>query len=629
MPPNVYGANHNHSSTLSHHHYDYAYPSELDWKPGSELHERIRRRIIDRAQESWAVIQDRHADWDRVDNTLKAFIPIDAKEKAIQNKDSRRPVPIVVPITYAIKETLLAHLMAIFSHDGIWQYEARGPEDVGRAALLENLIDAQSKRFKHLLALNTFFEDSISKGIGVMAPVWETKYGLREQIIQDPLTGIQQRIPERYVNFEGNRLRNINPRLYLPDPNVPAHDVQDGEYVGWLWRDNANSILEEEAANPGAIFNARYLSHLGDGRSTIFKDKNQEPTQATTRNSKPVDRIYMYDRIIPAELGLGPSDYPEVWCFQLAGDEVIISAKPLGLHHNMFPLVVGAPDSDGYSTCPIGRLEVTYGLQHVADFLYNSHMASIRKNINGTTVYDPSVINSRDLINDKPFKYVRVRRSMFGQNAIEKGFRHFPSNDSTGNHVNEVGILDQLAAKYAGAVDSMQGVFAKGERRSAEEARITHMSGLGRVEKMARILSEQAIGDCGYMIASHTQQFLSQEQYVNITGRLHDEIIRIYGFEGDITRVPVGPADIANLDADVIIRDGSLPSSAFVQENVQLMQLALSDPEIKAKFDTARWMEELAKNMGIKNISDFRMKASVLPTPDIEQAVAQGALVAA
>lgn len=613
-------------ASLSSTTYDYQYPPGLDFSPRSPLHEKVKKRILDRAQESWATISQRHPAWDRVDDTLKAFIPADEKERAVRNKDSRKPVSIVVPITYAIRETLNAHLLAIFSQDGIWQYEARTSEDVGGCALLENLVDAQSKRFKHLLSLNTFINDGLSKGIGAMAPVWETKYGLKEQIIQDPLTGQSFNVNQPYVQFEGNRLRNINPRLYLPDPNVPADAVQDGDFVGWVWRDSANGLLEEEFNNPD-YFNARYLKHISDGRSGLFKDRyGENPSNGV--NSKPVDVIYMYDKLVPAEVGLGPSEYPEIWAFTLAGDQVITSAKPLGLKHNMFPVAVCAPDSDGYETCPIARLEVTMGLQTYGNFMINSRIADVRKNIAGITVYDPSVINTNDLINDKPFKYVRIRRSMFGQNAIEKGFRHFPSTVSTGGHLAEVASIDSMASRYNGAVESMQGSFQKGERRSAEEARISHMSGVGRVEKMARVMSEQALGDLGYMIASHTQQLMQLDTQVNITGRLHDDLIRIYDLDPETTRVPIGPADIANLDVDVIIRDGSLPSSAFIQENVQLMQLALADPRISQQYDTARWMAELAKNMGIKNINDFRIKANVLPVSQIEQGMASGDLQA-
>lgn len=625
MPVTIQGSPFASNSSLRDVDHQYSYGALPDMKPGSELHEKIRKRILDKAQESWNAISPRHADWDKVKDNLQAFVPLDKKEKQVLAADSRKPVRVVVPLTYAVKETILAHLIGIYAMDGIWQYEARGPEDVGPCALMENLIDAQSKRFKHLLSLHTFLEDGLSTGLGVLAPVWETKYGLRDQILQNPLTGEQIFQKESYINFEGNRLRNINPRLYLPDPNVAAHEVQDAEFVGWIWRDNQIGILEEEYRNPDSIFNAKYLSAIQDGRSSLFRSRDQSYTEQAT-NTRPVDRIYMYERIIPAELGLGPSETPEIWCFQLAADQIVISAKPLGLNHNMYPLAVCAPDGDGYSPCPIARLEVTLGLQRGADFLYNTHMAAAMKSLNGVTVIDPSVINAEDLNTDKPYKVVRVRRSMFGQNAIEKGFKQFPVPDTTMNNVSEVGIIDGLIAKVAGASDSMQGVFSGGERRSAQEARDTYLSGIGRIEKMARIISEQAMVDLGFMLASHTQQFLSQESYVNITGRLQDEIMQTYGLDPSVTRIPVGPKDLMNVNYDAIIRDGSMPSSSFVQEHIQLMQLAIQDPRTYATFDTARWMAELARNMGIKNISDFRFKASVQPDAQVQAGVANGSL---
>lgn len=613
------------TSELRSRDYGYAYPFEKDFRPGSELHESLKRRILDRAQESWDVMSERHPDWDKVDNTMTAFIPQDKREKQVKSMDGRKPTSVVVPITYAIKETILSHLISIYTYDGLWQYEARGPEDVPGVALLENLIDAQSRWFKHLLAVHTFLQDGISKGLGVVAPVWETKYGLRDQIVQNPLTGEQIRQPEHFVEFEGNRLRNIDPRLYLPDVNVPAHEVQDGEYVGWVWRDNMLSILAEEQNSPDEIFNAKYLKHLGDGRTALFRDGKD--TVTSRLNTHPIDRIYMYDRIIPAEVGLGPSEYPEIWCFQLAGDEVIISAKPLGLTHNMFPVAVCAPDFDGYGARPISRLEVTLGLQGVADFLYNSHIADVRKNQFGLHIYDPSIINTNDLVNNNPHKYIRVRRKMFGQNAIEKGYKHIPIPKSTLTHVDEVSVIDGLIAKATGASESMQGVYASaGPRKSVEEARNTHLSGMGRIEKMARIISEQGMSDLAYMMGKHTQQFMSMETYVKITGRLHQDLMRIYDLSPDEVHLPVGPQDIIDISYDAIIRDGSNPSSSFIQEHIQLMQLAAADPRVYSTYDTARWMGELAKTMGIKNFEDFRFKARMAGTGEIEEGMAEGTL---
>ena len=608
--------------------YQYDYGGLPDMRPGSPLHEKLLRLVMDGSAESWDTMKERHPEWDKVEDTCKAFIPLDAKEMKVKSKDSRRPTSIVVPLSYAVRETLLSHLMAIYMQDIIWQFDPRGPEDVLSTALMENLIDTQAKKFKHALSIHTFLKDGITNGLGIMAPIWETKYGLRDQIIQDPFTGQTIKEKQQVLLHEGNKLKNINPRLYLPDPNVPANEVQEGEFVSWIWRDSQIGILEEEYSGQGDIFNAKYLHHIADGRSKIFSDSRNDQTYSSQQNTRPIDRIFMYKKIIPAQVGLGPSEYPEIWAFQVAGDEVVISAKPLGLNHQMFPVAVCAPDYDGYGPTPIGRLEVTMGLQGVADFLYNSHVANVRKVLNDMVVVDPSVINMSDLTREGSGKIIRVRRNMFGQNAIDKGIKHIPVASVTGSHVNEVGVVDGIMSKVSGASESMQGVFAGGERRSAQESRDTFLSGVGRVEKMARIISEQAMGDLGFMLASHTQQFLSQDTYVRATGRNQEAIMVNLGIDPTTTRVPVGPSDLMDVNYDAIIRDGSMPSTSFIQEHIQLLDLATRDPQTYNQYDTARWMAEIARRMGVKNIDDFRLEVTTQSNSQVEAGMEEGNLEA-
>ena len=57
------------------------------------------------------------------------------------------------------------------------------------------------------------------------------------------------RSTEEYVEFvddllfEGNDLSNIDPYLWLPDPSVASDKIQDGEYQGWIDRDNYMNLL--------------------------------------------------------------------------------------------------------------------------------------------------------------------------------------------------------------------------------------------------------------------------------------------------------------------------------------------------------------------------------------------------
>ena len=43
----------------------------------------------------------------------------------------------------------------------------------------------------------------------------------------------------------------------------------------------------------------------------------------------------------------------------------------------------------------------------------------------------------------------------------------------------------------------------------------------------------QALQDIGYMFASHTQQLMSQDQYVSIAGRWSEDLGKVYGKEAN------------------------------------------------------------------------------------------------
>jgi len=101
----------------------------------------------------------------------------------------------------------------------------------------------------------------------------------------------------------------------------------------------------------------------------------------------------MYVNLIPKEWKLSENEYPEKWYFELASDDIIIACEQANHNHGMYPAAVASPEYDGYSITPIGRMEVLYGLQHTLDFLFNSHLANVKKAINDMLVVDPYLVN--------------------------------------------------------------------------------------------------------------------------------------------------------------------------------------------------------------------------------------------
>jgi hypothetical protein len=615
------------TTDFSRESYNYEYPGNLDLRPGSNFHNELKGKILTRARESRNEMCKRFPSWNEIDRVLTTYIPLKDKEEALKNKDSTKPISIVFPYTYAELEALMTYLCMAFFQDPIFQYEGTGPEDVQGSMLLELIIRLHCIKTKVTLAMHTTIRNSLAYGIGIGAPGWIRKEGKKP--IKSELTSVSENgsTHERGVTFvesllfEGNKLDSIDPYMWLPDPSVSAHDIQSGEFVGWIVRDNLMNMLSEEVASDGEVFNVKYLKAVRNKKSSFSTDQSdrnikyggQDPRNTTAASTSHIDTIYMYINLIPKEWKLGPSEYPEKWLFALSSDEVITSASKCDHAHGMYPVSVAAPEFDGYSPTPIGRLEVLYGLQHTLDFLFNSHIANVRKSINDMFVVDPYLININDLKDPEPGKLIRLRRPAWGR-GVDKAVQQLTVTDITRNNIADSAYITQWMDKISGADQSMMGSLRQGgpERLTSSEFQGTRGSAISRLQHVAMIIGTQFMQDIGYMFAVHAQQYTSEETYVKLVGRNQEKFAEIFGKGTE--RTPVTPFDLA-IDYDVIVRDGSIPGGNFSQVWVQLYDIISKSPELMQEFDMFRIFCYIATELGAKNIEDFKRSASrIQPT---------------
>ncbi len=627
--------------------YSYRYPLNLDLKPGSDMHEFLKGEILYRAQESRSAISPRFPSWNKVDETLTSFIALDDVETDLQSQDETKPVSMVVPLSYATIDTILAYLIIAFLEEPIFRYEGFTDEDVIGATLLEKLIELQTRKSGMGIQLHTMFRDSLAYGFGAVAPVWTQKMGWRRERRQQGIfssllgkvTGYEDiidRVPE--IKYEGNELYNIDPYNYFPDVNFPIQDVQRGEYVGWLRTENRMSLLSREG-NGSNTFNSKYLAHI-DGRSTLANDMSKRdiykvsPSGSTNKTAR-MDTIYMYIDLIPNEWrtrgdrgpALGKSNYPEKWAFALTGDQVITSTAPLNLDHNMFPVAVSSPEYDGYSVTPISKLETVHGMQTLINFLYNSHVQTVRKSIHNMFLVDPMSVNVNDLLSPKPGKIIRTRRQAWGR-GVDGVMKQLDINDVTSGHLREAAGIAQILDRVSGAEDAIQGgAGGKKERVSASEYQGRKGSALNRLEKQALIAGLQAMNPLGEMYASHTQQFMSQEQYVGIAGEMEERLREEYGDAKD--RVMVGPLDIL-IKYNIVTHDATLPTSGDPQAWMAMLQVISSNPALLQTFDVTRIFEHWARISGAKNLHRFKrrdIQANVMEDEEVMRQKEAGNIV--
>jgi len=584
----------------------YDYPEELDLRPSSKLHQRIKDEVLSRARESANVMSSRFSSWNDIDKVLTCYIETDKKENLVKEKDSRKPVSIVFPYTYAIMETLLSYLVGAFFQDPIFRYEGTGPEDVVGAILLEKIIDIQCNKNKVALNLHTMLRDSLGYGLGVVAPTWKTN-----------------------KRFSGNALENIDPYLYLPDVNVAVHEVQKGEYSGWVSKTNYMDLLTEEQQG-NDLFNVKYLKRLRGRKTSIYQGDNSARNKKsgfsktqTEYTTFPVDVIYKYVKIIPKDWELGSSEYPEIWHFGLASDEVVIKARPAGFDHGMFPITVCAPDFDGYSSVPLSRLEMLQGLQGTLDWLFNSHIANVRKAINDMLVVDPFLVNVKDIESPEPGKIIRLRRPAWGK-GVKDAVQQLQVNDITRGNIADSSWIVQWMQKISGSDDSMMGSLRQGgpERLTGAEYQGTRAGSVSRLERLARVIGLQSMQDIGYFFAAHTQQMMEESTYVKAAGDWQELLLEEFAHERG--RIPVNPNDL-NINFDVLVRDGSVPGGNFSDAWIRLFDILGKNPELAQEFDVVRVFKHIARNMGAKNVNDFvRRGGNIQPNMQTSDQVNQG-----
>ena len=627
----------------------YKYPKDLDLRPASQEHQRLLKEVYTRALESSREMSKRYDSWRKVDKTLTAYVKLDETEEHIKSVDDRKPVSIVVPYSYATLETILTYFVTAFLENPIFRYEGSGPEDIVGAILLEKVIEQQTIQFKTALNLHTMFRDSLSYGMGVVTPTWDRKWGWKA-VVQDQ--GFMSALFGKFMNtgkvrgreetilFEGNRLKNIDPYSYLPDPNVPIHEVQQGEYVGWIEQTNYMKLIELEK-NDSDIFNVKYLKGIGSGGRSQFNKTKSDSGRSERYGSNsaygsdmatnPIDVVWMYWTLIPKDQKLGSSEYPEKWLLGLAADKVLICAKPLSLNHNMYPVAVCAPDFDGYSATPVSRLELMYGMQEALDWLFNSHVSNVRKAINDMLIVDPSLINMADLEDPKPGKLIRMRRSAWGR-GVENAVKQLQVNDITRTHIQDAASIIEYMQRTSAATDSVSGMIRKsGERVTAQESKSTTQNALSRLTKSAKIASLQAMQDIGYMFAVHTQQLMSKDTYVKATGSWADVLKKEYG---DKSRLNVTPFDLI-VDYDVVVKDGSTAVGGDTEGWIEIFRIMSQQPQMYQNFDMVRIFKHIARIMGAKDINEFILEQGPVPpvsmsvssTENIDKGVQQGNIV--
>jgi hypothetical protein len=596
------------------------------------------KRFVKQSADAMSTFYDT---WDNNDVVYRGYRLPDKNDKDAQ-KDGEPP-KIIVPVTYAQLQTAVSFLFATFSQKPVlFEMQGGGPEDEQYARALETDIDYQMRKQQMMFKLYNSLVDTFKYGFCVMKCDWTEQYCKMRGQVQVPelnilgrlgaMFGMPQaaptyRLEEQVIDvleYQGNRITNISPYNFFPDPSVTIANFQQGKFVAHDEETSLSAVKKREGQDyfgtdkipntippddtkhrnrrTGRIFGdaGMGLTPLTPGAGANSKDGNTADACVTlevemTFTPKEASKLFKMD--------LGKEDYPMKFIAVLGNDAKLIRFENAGNLHGQFGYAVGEYSPDHNAFYNPGLSETIYELQNIITFFLNSHIVNVRKIIQNRFVVDATKINLDDIKTNSMF----IRLTQSGV-PIDKVLKQLEAYDVTQNHVKDMDVLMQMVQTVTGINENALGQYSSG-RRSATEARSVNAGAAARLKMHGQLYWMQCLDPLGRQIVANTRQSRTREAYEMIVGAMSvnapfDKVIY-----ADPTKI-AGGYDFYSYDA-TLPSDKQFQASqlqeifSILVQNPQTIQLLGKDP--------TKLLSHITQLLGIKNIEDYNLDNPNIP----------------
>jgi hypothetical protein len=600
--------------------------------PNSKEHEKVLDYLLKRLDASEKEMTKFYARWVANEIRLQAYVNLPDYQQQLKEMNDRGEPPkvvnIVVPYIFATHSTILTYLLHAFtSRSPLFQVSAHQPSAMKSARQMEMVLQYQAEHMRLVKQLYQFLHDGLTYGVGILRTRWEDTYKTRtvwKSPEQNPMVsrflsmlGVpaegKKAVRETRRVYSGNESTSVDPFMFFPDPNVPMHEVnRRGEFV--FWRSFEGKHMIKAMAADGLFFHTENIGRMPTGSANgetsvrnILAGGNNISGELN-RSVRGGTDYHQIDQgsvtIIPAELGLGSSDVPEKWLFTIINKNQIVQAEPLGLDHDMHPVAVAEPYSQGYGFGNAGLVDYLGPVQDTLSWYINSHVENVRATLNNILIVNPSMIEMGDLTKPGPGKLVRLKSAAYGQD-VRSAISQLPIVDVTSNHLRDFEALMRSGDIMSSVTDNVRGMQDAGGRKSATEARQSIQAATSRLASLSRLISSQAITDLTEQLCLNTQQFLDDEFYFQIAGP-------------DAAPIHITPEMLVG-DFHFPINDGTLPLDRIALLDVwkDVFLSVAGDQQLRQEFDVTGIFKHLADLAGAKELKEFKLNVQVAPEGQI------------
>jgi hypothetical protein len=566
-------------------------------KPTTKISEDTEKRIIALVYKMQMNnrLHSGHARLTKIDKLL-------ARDKAKKDENS-----LIVPIISPQVDSRVAYLAKLFLSGSPIFPVGTSPEGADVIAQYNTLLSKFSTDYQWKRNLMLAFKDGVKYNLMAVEANWTSRnvQTATNEIADGTLLGAKE-------TEAGFQLKHLDLYNTFYDLSIaPAKVSQYGDYAGYtevLTSTRLTSLLQslpsesawkhrekEIWAGAGTTAHAYYVYPRVNHVTQNEQDWDTLLSEADTfrKTSKNIEVTTVYIRLVPSEYGLIAPDPNTVQIFKfiIINGKYVVYAEPRSSFHQYLPIVFGQPNEDNLGAQAKSLVEELEDLQTMASSLWNMEIISNNRTVQDRFLYDPSMIDKKDIDSTNPISRIPVKPKATGKNLSE-AIHRIPFEDSArGTRAQLAQGISSYANSVSGVNQVGQGQFIKGNKTDSQFDTVMANSDSRQI-MMAVLLEDQFISVIKKLIKSDLLQY--QEPLTLFNPQTNQE-------------VKVDPAQMRKTSVNFLLADGlvNLDQEFSVSASIQFLQAISSSPDLQLQFNTGAVISYLAKLSGMKDMDKF------------------------
>lgn len=538
-------------------------------------------------------------------------------------RDSKGALPdeeenVTIPVVGPQLSTLAAQLTKIFlrTDPPIQMFAAPNASQIANQYNI--LYSSYSRKWQWRRNLLRCIRDAVNYNFCAAEIRWAAKAVKTLSKEVDTTTGLNKTTT---AYEEGESIKHLNAYNVIWDGSVPLNEVSSrGAYAGFVeqytrislaqhFANESISLTPEEwkdlraSAESAAGFsytlpkinNVEFNDSVEPTHDDIFEPSSSKINKTATDK---YNLVTLYVRVIPMDFDI-ISEYAadvSILKVQIVNNTKIVKMQILDNQHNLLPIIFGQMDETSLGLNSFTTAEELAPIQNTATKLYNAEIASTRRLISDRALYDPKLIDQKDINNPSPTAKIPVKASMHGSFQLNQAYFPIPYEDrAMGVRLNYANNLLGFSSQITSANQTMQGQFVKGNKSAGEFNTTMAMAG-DRLVQSAIFLDDQFFAPLRTILLRDTLQYQAS--------------IQVYDKEaGQFIQVDMNQLRANELDFDIAA--GLLPANelASVEFLQVLVQSIMARQDLSAEFKTMDAICYIGEMNGVKYLRRFLKSA--------------------